>query len=50
VLWGGNVIEEDPTDENRVAIRAFNDMVAADDRVDAVMLPLGDGLTLIRKR
>ena len=50
VLWGGNVIEEDPKDENRVAIRAFNDMVAADDRVEAVMLPLGDGLTLIRKR
>jgi caffeoyl-CoA O-methyltransferase len=50
VLWGGNVIEEDPDDANRVAIRAFNDRVAADDRVDAVMLPLGDGLTLLRKR
>jgi caffeoyl-CoA O-methyltransferase len=50
VLWGGNVIEDDPNDANRVAIRAFNDMIAADDRVDAVMLPLGDGLTLIRKR
>jgi caffeoyl-CoA O-methyltransferase len=50
VLWMGTVIEEDPGDENRVAIRAFNDMVAADDRVDTVMLPLGDGLTLLRKR
>jgi caffeoyl-CoA O-methyltransferase len=50
VLWGGNVIEADPNDANRVAIRAFNDMVAADDRVDTVMLPLGDGLTLLRKR
>ena len=50
VLWGGNVIEPDANDANRVAIRAFNDMVAADDRVDAVMLPLGDGLTLLRKR
>jgi len=49
VLWGGSVTEADPNDENRVAIRAFNDMIAADDRVDAVMLPLGDGLTLIRK-
>lgn len=49
VLWGGNVIEADPKDDNRVAIRAFNDMIAADDRVEAVMLPLGDGLTLIRK-
>jgi caffeoyl-CoA O-methyltransferase len=50
VLWGGNVIEENKDDENRVAIRAFNDMIAADDRVDTVMLPLGDGLTLARKR
>ena len=50
MLWGGNVITEDPTDENRVAIRAFNDSVAQDDRVDTVMLPLGDGLTLLRKR
>ncbi len=50
VLWGGNVVEEDPTDENRVAIRAFNDIVASDDRVDTVMLPLGDGLTLLRKK
>ena len=50
VLWGGSVITDDPNDENRVAIRAFNDMVASDDRVDAVMLPLGDGLTLLRKR
>jgi predicted O-methyltransferase YrrM len=50
VLWGGNVIVDDPTDENRVAIRAFNDMVAEDERVDTVMLPLGDGLTLLRKR
>jgi caffeoyl-CoA O-methyltransferase len=50
VLWGGNVITEDTNDENRVAIRAFNDAVAHDDRVDTVMLPLGDGLTLLRKR
>jgi caffeoyl-CoA O-methyltransferase len=50
VLWGGSVITDDPNDENRVAIRAFNDRVASDDRVDAVMLPLGDGLTLLRKR
>jgi len=50
VLWGGNVVEDDPKDENRVAIRAFNDAVAQDERVDTVMLPLGDGLTLLRKR
>ena len=50
VLWGGNVIDPDPKDENRTAIRAFNDMVAADARVEAVMLPISDGLTMIRKK
>ena len=32
-----------------MAIRAFNDKVAADDRVESYLLPIGDGLTLIRK-
>ena len=50
VLWSGRVIDADATDENTVAIRAFNDLVAADPRVDAVMLPVSDGLTLLRKR
>ena len=50
VLWSGSVIDPTVTDANTEAIRAFNDMVAADDRVDAVMIPLGDGLTLLRKR
>jgi len=50
VLWGGNVIKADADDDNTTAIKAFNDMVAADDRVEAVMLPVADGLTLCRKR
>jgi caffeoyl-CoA O-methyltransferase len=50
VLWSGRVVDDDATDENTVAIRAFNDLVAADSRVDAVMLPISDGLTLLRKR
>jgi caffeoyl-CoA O-methyltransferase len=50
VLWSGRVVDPDATDENTVAIRAFNDLVAADPRVDAVMLPVSDGLTLLRKR
>ena len=50
VLWGGRVVERDPTDENTVAIRAFNDLVAADRRVEVVMLPISDGLSLVRKR
>ena len=50
VLWSGNVIDPTVQDDNTVAIRAFNDMVASDDRVDTVMIPLGDGLTMLRKR
>jgi caffeoyl-CoA O-methyltransferase len=50
VLWGGNVIKADADDDNSKAIKAFNDMVAADDRVEAVMLPIADGLTLCRKK
>ncbi len=49
-LWSGAVIDEGAQDDNTKAIRAFNDMVAADDRVETAMLPLGDGLTLLRKR
>ena len=50
VLWDGNVVKPDADDDNTRAIRAFNDAVAADDRVEAVMLPISDGLTLIRKK
>ena len=50
VLWDGRVVQPDAADENTVAIRAFNDLVAADPRVEAVMLPIADGLTLCRKR
>jgi predicted O-methyltransferase YrrM len=49
-LWSGAVIDETRDDLATVAIRAFNDMVAADDRVDTVQLPISDGLTLLRKR
>jgi caffeoyl-CoA O-methyltransferase len=50
VLWGGHVLDAEANDENTAAIKAFNDFVAADDRVEVVMLPLADGLTLARKR
>ncbi len=49
VLWGGAVVDAAATDENTVAIRAFNDWLAADERVETSMLPLGDGLTLARR-
>ena len=50
VLWGGNVANPDKQDAETVAIREFNAMVHKDERVDICMLPIGDGLTLIRKR
>lgn len=50
VLWGGRVVDPAADDDNTSAIRAFNDLVAADERVQAVMLPVSDGLTLIRRR
>jgi len=50
VLWSGNVADPEARDASTVHIREFNDRVAADPRVDAAMLPLGDGLTLLRKR
>jgi caffeoyl-CoA O-methyltransferase len=49
-LWSGAVIDQKVTDENTEAIRAFNDMVASDARVESTILTLGDGLTLARKR
>jgi caffeoyl-CoA O-methyltransferase len=50
VLWGGNVLKADADDENTRAIKAFNDKVAGDERVDKVMLPIADGLTYCVKR
>jgi caffeoyl-CoA O-methyltransferase len=50
VLWFGRVADPAVDDEQTRAIRAFNDLVAADERVDRVMLPVSDGLTLVRKR
>lgn len=50
-LWDGHVLEEHPhsKDLQTISIKAFNDFVAADSRVEKVILPLRDGLTLIRK-
>jgi predicted O-methyltransferase YrrM len=49
-LWGGAVVDTNATDDNTKAIRAFNDAVADDDRVEGVIVTLGDGLSLLRKR
>src|SRR5215207_5416753 len=50
VLWSGEIADETVTDDDIVALRAFNDRVAADHRVDVVVLPAFDGLTIARKR
>jgi caffeoyl-CoA O-methyltransferase len=50
VLWSGNVVNDDDTSESTVALRAFNDKAAADDRVDLVLLSIADGLLFAVKR
>jgi caffeoyl-CoA O-methyltransferase len=50
VLWSGDVVRSEKKDENVVAIRRFNELVAADKRVEAVIVPIADGLTIARKR
>ncbi|MDQ6696743.1 MAG: O-methyltransferase [Actinomycetota bacterium] len=45
-LWSGAVIDAGVQDANTVAIRAVNDLVAADSRLTTVLLPISDGLTL----
>ena len=50
-LWDGHVVDEShPKDAQTQGIVRFNKMVAMDDRVEKVILPIRDGLTLIRKR
>ena len=49
VLWGGAVAR--PADDaDTKALQALNDKIHADERVDMAMLPIGDGVTLARKR
>jgi caffeoyl-CoA O-methyltransferase len=49
-LQDGRVIDATATDESVTAIRAFNERVAGDDRVRCVLLPIGDGVTVIQKQ
>ena len=50
-LWDGHVVDHAyDHDRQMQGIETFNDYIAADDRVEQVILPLRDGLTLIRKR
>ena len=49
VLWSGNVIKNDVEDEDTKAIIAFNKKVADDPTVEKIMLPVRDGITIMRK-
>ena len=50
VLWSGNVVKPEMTDDNTEAIRRCNDHVAAHPELESLILTIGDGLTLARKR
>jgi predicted O-methyltransferase YrrM len=50
VLWGGAVARAAEGDADTMALRALNDKLHHDERVDMALLPLGDGLTLARRR
>ncbi|HET7814804.1 MAG TPA: class I SAM-dependent methyltransferase [Candidatus Baltobacteraceae bacterium] len=50
VLWSGEVAEESNHDEDTAALRALNLKIGKDERVDEVLLTIGDGLTIVRKR
>ena len=49
-LWSGHVANPDDRDPNTAALRVLNDKLHRDERVDLSLLPVGDGLTLARKR
>jgi caffeoyl-CoA O-methyltransferase len=50
VLWDGHVIDASDKSEDTEAIRKLNDFIATDTRVEAVMIPVSDGITIVRKK
>jgi caffeoyl-CoA O-methyltransferase len=48
-LQNGRVVDDETDDDSVVAIRAFNDAVLVDRRLASVLLPIGDGITVIQK-
>ena len=50
VLWGGRVADPDRSDEDTDALRALNRKLHDDQRIDLALLPVGDGMTVARKR
>lgn len=50
VFWFGMVVNAEAQDDDTRALRELNDCIVADERVESVMLPIADGLTIVRKR
>lgn len=51
VLWYGKVLEETkPNDTDTIILKEFNEMVVKDERVEVILLPVRDGISLIRKK
>jgi predicted O-methyltransferase YrrM len=50
VLWGGAIADSEDNTEDTVALRAVNEAMRIDQRFDISLVPIGDGLTLARKR
>lgn len=50
VLWGGSIVDDSRQDADTQALRKLNDAVAHDTRVEAAMLGIADGLTIVRKK
>lgn len=50
VLWSGKVVDDNEDDIETQAIRQFNEFIHADERVEHLLLPLRDGLMMIRKK
>jgi predicted O-methyltransferase YrrM len=50
MFQGGRVIDADNNDFRTNVVRDLNSKIAADERVDRVLVPIGDGMTLARRR
>ena len=51
ILWSGKVLEQEPSNDHFTrGIKQFNDFVKQDDRVEKVILPIRDGLMILRKK
>lgn len=50
VLWNGWIVDPANNHESTLALRALNEKIRADDRVDRCLVPIGDGVTLVRPR